>query len=101
MRSVPRSINQDLLTEIAVLVDKYRLHGPLGFHSNMWIDGLKDKIPASLGEDLYKWICVSWVFSKATEFKKATQVAQRQAVSKLDDLPIDLPIPNTVMVRIP
>ena len=97
MRSVPRSIDQDLLTEIAVLADKYRFHEALGFHSDMWIDGLKNKIPASLGEDLYKWICVSWVFSKATEFKKATQIAQRQAVSKLDDLPIDLPIPNTVI----
>lgn len=97
MRSVPRAVDQDLLTEMAVLVDKYRLHDALSFHSDMWIDGLKQEIPATLGEDLYKWICVTWVFSKATEFKRATQVAQRQAVSRLDDLPIDLPIPNTVI----
>ena len=96
MRKVPKAINLDLLTDVAVLVDKYRLHDAMAFLSDLWVDSLKDSLPANIGDDLYKWICVSWVFRKPAEFKKATQIAQFQAESRLDGY-ADLPVPDTVI----
>ena len=98
---VPRQVDLILLTKIAVLVDKYQLHKVTVIASDIWITNL-GSIPESFGEDMYRWLCISWVFKQRGLFDTATLQAQLGSTNPLEsDPPLALPIPDAIISRNP
>ncbi|KAL9105776.1 MAG: hypothetical protein Q9187_008658, partial [Circinaria calcarea] len=94
---VPREVDLPMLTQLAVLVDKYQLYKVVGVYSEFWIDSLKGKIPQSFTQDLVPWISIFYVFARPTEFKVVTRIAQRESKARIgEDDGNDLPIPESV-----
>lgn len=54
-RAIPKTVPLIILTELAILVDKYRMHEAIGFLADLWIDNLKHAIPGLMlmCEDFY------------------------------------------------
>lgn len=94
-RKVPRQVDLKTLTQLAILVDYYHFHEAVEVFSDMWVDGLKERLPQTYTTDLVRWICISWVFQKPHEFRKVTRIAQRQTKSVIaEDW---LPIPDSIV----
>ena len=83
-RKVPRKITLNMLTELAILVDKYDLLEPVEMFLDYWLQDLTSTIPRTLDDDLLPWICISWVFKKSNIFKKVTKIAQMESEGLLD-----------------
>ena len=97
-KEIPLKIDLDMLTRIAIVVDKYRLRTRVEILSRIWIDRLKSSIPHHWTEDVRRWIFISWVFQSPTEFKFVTQIAARQSGSRIDESgEVALPIPCLIV----
>lgn len=95
VRKVPLAIDVQMFAQIATLVDKYEVHEGAEMFTNFWFEHLKSSIPDRYTNDIPSWICICWVFNKAPEFKKVTQLVLRQG---REALPVgDLPIPSSVV----
>lgn len=104
-KDVPRKVKLSLLTHLAILVDKYRLHESVQIYSDMWISHAKKKFPSSMAEDgveiCLQWLCISWVFEKARDFTDMTRIFQQESTQSLaemiKDSGWDIPVPGTVI----
>lgn len=94
-RKVPRAVDLWMLTELAILVDKYELLETTEIVMEHWFQGVESDIPLSFTDDLLPWICLSWVFKKPEIFKKVTRVAQLESEGLLEVN--QLPIPQSVL----
>ena len=94
-RKVPRKIDLWMLTELAVLVDKYELLETTEMLLDYWLQHLKGTIPVVLNDDLLPWICISRVFRKPDIFEKVTKVAQLESEGLLEVS--EWPIPEHVL----
>ena len=94
-RKVPRKITLNMLTELAILVDKYDLLEPIEMFLDCWLQDLTSTISLTLNDDLLPWICISWVFNKSEIFKKVTKIAQVESEGLLEA--DQLPIPEWVL----
>ena len=94
-RKVPREIDLPMLTEIAVIVDKYEVLEITEIMAEHWLQNLEKTVPLTLNEDLLSWMCISWVFKKADIFKKVTKIAQLESKGFLDEK--QLPIPESIL----
>lgn len=102
IRRVPKILGLDMLTQVAVLVDKYDMGEAVTLFSEIWISEINEKIPAIMSESVVQWICISWVFDRRREFKAATRVAQNFAESTIDKYAATaLPIPSMVIGEVP
>ncbi|KAB8301313.1 hypothetical protein EYC80_003194 [Monilinia laxa] len=107
-KDVPRKVKLGLLTHLAVLVDKYRLHEAVQIYSDMWISHAKKRFPSSMAEDgveaCLQWLCISWVFEKQREFTSMTRIFQQESTQSLSaiisDSAWDIPIPSNVVEHI-
>ena len=97
IRKVPRKIDLWMLTELAILVDKYELSETVEMMLDYWLQDLKSTIPLTLSNDLLPWICISWVFKKSDIFKKVTKTAQTESEGLL--AANQLPIPESVLSK--
>ncbi|KAL8919108.1 MAG: hypothetical protein Q9172_005138 [Xanthocarpia lactea] len=95
IRKVPRTVDLGMLTNLAILVDKYELLEATEMVMDHWIQGLESDIPLSFTNDLLPWICISWVFRKPEIFSKITRVAQLESEGLLEAN--QLPIPQSVL----
>lgn len=97
-KAVPRGLKLDMLTRVAIMVDKYQLQTVMGIISGIWIDRLIHKIPQTWTEDLRRWMFISWVLQRPAEFKFATEIAEQQSVFRIDESEeIALPIPCSIV----
>ncbi|MCJ1354863.1 MAG: hypothetical protein MMC33_004853 [Icmadophila ericetorum] len=97
-KKVPKALDLDMLTQMAILVDKYDLSEAVSLVSDIWISDINETIPTHMSEALVQWICISWIFKRRFEFKKATRVAQNYAESTIDKYSAtSLPIPSVVI----
>lgn len=97
-RRVPRRLELAMLTEVAILVDKYYMVEVIEVYSDMWVDNLKDNVPRSFTNDLLPWLCISWVFQKAEIFKNTTRIAQCESKRMVGEARTSaLPIPNPII----
>ncbi|KAI9781704.1 MAG: hypothetical protein M1816_002200 [Peltula sp. TS41687] len=94
-RKVPRLVDLETLTRLAILIDYYQFHEAVEVFSDMWVDGLKEQLPRAYTKDLVRWICVSWVLRKPREFGQVTRTAQRQAKGVVATY--GLPIPDSIV----
>ncbi|KAI9654618.1 MAG: hypothetical protein M1829_000904 [Trizodia sp. TS-e1964] len=94
---LPHQINLSLLAQIAVLADKYNLESYLSFFANLWIEQLKSNMPTSLTTKAFKWLTISWVFKRPSEFEIVTKIAVRESKWRLDNDPrMHLTIPKSI-----
>ncbi|CAG8957478.1 hypothetical protein HYFRA_00011459 [Hymenoscyphus fraxineus] len=81
-RSIPKKVTLQMLTELAILVDKYRMHESTGFLADMWIAELEDDIPHKMCEDLMLWMAITYVFRHEEHFEDVTATARYYTVGK-------------------
>ena len=94
-RKVPRKIDLWMLTELAVLVDKYKLLETAEMLLDYWLQHLKYTIPLVLNNDLLPWIYILRVFRKPDIFEKVTRVAQLESEGLLEVS--EWPIPEYIL----
>jgi len=98
---VPLSIDLDLLTHIAVLVDKYQMPTVVQVFIDIWLRGVGPP-PVTFSEDMLLWLGISWVFELESQFETITSLLQREMTLKditwmMTMSKWELPIPDTVM----
>jgi hypothetical protein len=100
-RRVPREVDLELLTEISILADKYQMVEAVEFFAESWIEGLKSSIPEDYStekRDVHRWIGISWVFGRSSEFKTMTELTGTSTGAGLvDDVDERLPIPSIIL----
>jgi len=100
-RRVPREVDLELLTEISILVDKYQMVEAVEFFAESWIEGLKPGLPQNYGSEkkiVHKWIGISWVFDRPSEFKSMTKLTGRGTEAGLvDEVDGRIPIPTIIL----
>ncbi|CAG8977433.1 hypothetical protein HYALB_00007765 [Hymenoscyphus albidus] len=101
-RKVPRTVDLDTMTNIAILADKYELTEVLYTNSELWLKDLKKTVPVSLTQDLLPWLSIACVFNMAPEFKHLTRIATLESSGDLGlgESDEDLPIPAQVFAAI-
>lgn len=100
LRLVPHQISLSQLTTISVIADKYQMCDTVGILSDFWIKALIKDIPTTMSStNFYPWLCISWVFGRAVEFKNLTRIAQLESESPLKVS--NLPIPDHVIGKKP
>ena len=97
IKKVPRKIDLWMLTELAILVDKYELSEAVEMLLDYWLQDFESTIPLTLNNDLLPWICISWVFKKSDIFKKVAKIAQTESEGLL--VANQLPIPECVLSK--
>jgi hypothetical protein len=99
LRRVPKAVDLNCLTELAMLVDYFQCHEVVYLVSDLWVGALRktvpsisitDQLPGSM-RDVAKWIFISWVFREADIFNNVTEVAQRSGYCALDTLGLAIP----------
>ncbi|CAG8978375.1 hypothetical protein HYALB_00010394, partial [Hymenoscyphus albidus] len=81
-RSIPKKVTLQMLAELAILVDKYRMHESTGFLADMWIAELEEDIPHKMCEDLMLWMAITYVFRHEEHFEDVTATARYYTVGK-------------------
>ncbi len=104
-RSVPRKVSLEVLSKIAILVDKYQMVEAFEAFSDGWIEHLIPDLPKSYaewndGKPIFQWMAISWVFGQAKEFKTMTKLVERAGYEVMESV-IDpnLPIPEIIIGR--
>lgn len=94
-RRVPRQVDFRMLTQIAILVDKYQCHEAVEMFTDSWCQRVAGAMPQSFTDDLMPAVCVYWVFGQPAEFKHVTQLAQTESKSAISEKV--LPIPSRII----
>lgn len=96
-RSVPRTIDLDMLAKIAIMVDYYECHEAVEIMTNIWIDHVISvtPVPKTYGRDLLLWLCIAWIFRKHDTFRAATLITLQHSDEQIRDL--GLPIPQSII----
>ena len=97
IRKVPGKIDMWMLTELAVLVDKYELLEITEMFLDSWFKNLEISIPQEFNENLLPWMCISWVFNKQEIFMQVTKIAQLESEGPIEEC--ELPIPASVLSK--
>lgn len=98
-RSVPRKVTISMLTELAILVDKYELLETTDMLMKDWFRGLGSGSSIAYTYDILPLMCISWVFQRRDLFKEVTKRAQLETEGILETE--KLPIPGSVLSMFP
>lgn len=100
MDLVPQIISHNLLTDIAVLVDKYQLFKIASAFCQTWMNNLEppEDFESVDTPDIPRWIAISWIFKDATMFELSTlgAILTAQASFGQSTEYLLLPIPEKV-----
>jgi len=101
-RQVPRQVNLDLLSKLAVLVNYYGMLESVELFSDTWIENLKrDGMPKEYNEQVLPWLFIFWVFEKRRDFRDMARLVQRECDETLDELVGIIPLPPTMISKFP
>jgi hypothetical protein len=89
-RRIPSSVDVNMLTKIAVLVDYIQSHETIEPFSDRWIEKMEEKIPKIYCRELVHWLCISYVFDKASIFKTVTHTALCQATGPVAEIGVPI-----------
>jgi hypothetical protein len=104
---VPKQVDMEMLTKLAILVDKYQMEEAVGSCSDSWIDHLLKKEGLSRvhyysqKQITQRWMAISWVFGREKEFAAITRAAIIGCRGNFADEVVDLPIPEKVLGKFP
>ncbi len=92
----PQEVDLKLLTQIAILVDKYRLHEVVGLFSNKWTADLYEFFTPKVVNDYFlSHLCIFWVFSRKQDFELTILSASQKSSQRING--IGFPIPDNVL----
>ena len=94
-KKVPHNVDLRMLTQIAILVDKYELLEITHFLAGGWLSGIKHTIPTELNYDLLAWILITEVFEETAIFQQVQKVAIFKSNGLLNAS--GLPIPRQIL----
>lgn len=94
-RSVPRSIDLELLAKIAVLVDYYQCLEATELFVEKWMAEMKSKPPTNYARDLILWIQICCVFKHPNELSTAVRTVVEESRGPVQTL--GLPIPGNLI----
>jgi len=94
---VPLEVNLNLLTQIAVLVDKYRLHDVVALFADMWVKHAESQNARFYFMDISQWLCISCSFRNKELFSTVTQCAIVQSKGNFTVGMADLPMPRNII----
>ncbi|KAK2782701.1 hypothetical protein FQN53_009625 [Emmonsiellopsis sp. PD_33] len=94
-RNVPRSVDLQMLTKIAVLVDYYDCAEVVEVFSDMWVEKLRDSVPKAYCRELAMWMWVAFAFRKGDVFREVTTVAMMESRGAMQMM--GLPMPESVI----
>ena len=91
VKLVPVKLDPWLLAEIAILVDKYDLHGVSTMAVHCWFRGVTSFDQPTMDSDLIRLICSLWLFQSPNDLQKATKKFiehSKWPVRNINSLPI-------------
>jgi len=96
-RTVPRSVNLEMLAKISVVVDDLSCFEAMEVFSKMWITELRGSLPSTYCRNLVFWIFISSVFREGTEtiLTSTTRTAVLNSQGEIDTL--GLPIRHDIV----
>jgi hypothetical protein len=101
-RQVPRQVNLELLSKLAVLVNYYGMLESVELFSDTWIENLKrEGMPKEYNEQVLPWLFIFWVFEKGRDFRDMARLVQRECDETLDELVGIIPLPHTMISKFP
>jgi len=83
---VPKSVDLDLLAQLALVVDKFQFYDALEVYADRWISRLAHTLPQSYNRDLILWIYISYVFRNEDIFASMTKIAALQSSRPIQTL---------------
>lgn len=91
--AVPKSITQEMLGEIALIVDYYSFHEPMEIFGERWIPQMATSLPTSYGALCVNWLFISVVFCKAKVFRDMATLFLKHGTGPIET---ELPIPAAI-----
>jgi hypothetical protein len=100
-RQVPRRVNLELLSKLAVLVNYYGMLESVELFSDTWIENLKrEGMPTEYNAHVLPWLFIFWVFEKGRDFRDMARLVQRECDETLDELVGIIPLPHTMISKL-
>jgi len=94
---IPSTVSLEQLTKIAVLVDKYRLHGAVSICTDLWVQRVESSRYCYYHLHISQWLCICWVFQKKVLFRSVTEQAITESAKGLTDSMENLPTPKQII----
>lgn len=92
---VRREVDVKLLTQLAILVDKYDLFEVTIFLKDHWLRSVEDTVPTAFNDNVLPWICIAFVFKQEKTLQEVSSVAMIGSSGDLN--PGDFPIEREVL----
>ncbi|KAI1055500.1 hypothetical protein LB506_011362 [Fusarium annulatum] len=95
-RDVPKTMELDLLTEMAILVDYYECHEIVEMFAENWIASViqEDEIERSSHQTNMSRLFISWVFAKSELFNSVVRTVLKVTAGPIQT---DLPLPSIIL----
>ena len=91
-RLVPLTLSLDLLTKVAVLVEKYNLHDVVAVFGDIWVFDAMDRSDSGYFLQVSQWLCIAWVFKDEELFNTvsclAVKFSKKGFSGSMDGLPL-------------
>ncbi|KAK7403797.1 hypothetical protein QQX98_010439 [Neonectria punicea] len=87
---VPKSLDLEMLTKFAVIVDYYQCYEIVDIFVDSWLRDMEGDLPTRHGKTSVMWLCVSWVFSRSDTFDTLAKLALRHQEGSIGSM--NLPI---------
>ena len=71
---IPLRVSLERLTQIAILVDKYRTEESIEIMAHVWTENLRSEFPLSFNISMRRWIFVSWALKRGIFFSTSHSV---------------------------
>ncbi|KAI3567906.1 hypothetical protein IWW34DRAFT_812471 [Fusarium oxysporum f. sp. albedinis] len=97
-RSVPKSLDLEMLAKVAVIVDYYKCHEIVEVFAERWLKALQNGHTVHYGKASMLWLLISWVFSCPEIFKSMAGLVLKHSTRLI--LADNVPIPGEVLDRI-
>ncbi|CAI7575171.1 unnamed protein product [Penicillium viridicatum] len=94
-KDIPRKLTLEMLAKVAVIADYYECKEPLHLITDIWVNSMEEKIPATYSRDLILWLWISWFFQLPSQFKESTSAVMSCSENVIYGW--ELPIPDRVI----
>jgi len=90
-KHVLKYLEAEILYQLCVLIDMYKMHEATVLWTNLWFQQLCDQIPQEKSASLQHWAFICYVLQEAEQFQAVTQILQRHFEEGADEYKVPLP----------
>ncbi|KAJ5425196.1 hypothetical protein N7465_000266 [Penicillium sp. CMV-2018d] len=94
-KDIPRKLTLEMLAKVAVIADYYECKESLYLITDIWVNSMEEKVPATYSRDVILWLWVSWFFQIPSWFKESTSAVMSCSENVIGGW--ELPIPDKVI----